>query len=44
MSFDKREDVKDSDYDKLMAVFEQLSPTKAWSKVKRDDFTVRRFK
>ena len=40
---EKKFDVTKADIDQLMEVFAKLSPRDIWSRVKRDDFTVKRF-
>lgn len=39
----KRTDVTEEDVDKLLKVFSELNSSNVWSRVKREDFTVRRF-
>ena len=40
---EKKIDITEEDVDKLMKVFAELNSTNVWSRVKRDDFTIRRF-
>lgn len=40
---EKKSGVSEEDIDQLMKVFGELNSCNVWSKVEREDFTVRRF-
>lgn len=39
----KRTEITETDYDKLLQVFKELNTCNVWSRVKRNDFTIKRF-